>query len=100
MGTVTFGKLLPGKVEAVHGSCSVSSFFPPSAFRKVLPQQKNARRHCLQSDWIIAENLTSPGLLWAFVFEATRHGALTLSKCCLEFDLVWRKVALAEGVSE
>lgn len=51
MGTVTFGKLLPGKVEAVHWSYSVSFFFPPqSAFRKLLPQQK--RFAARSSEWL------------------------------------------------
>lgn len=105
MGTVTFGKLLSGKVEAVHWSCSVSFFFspPPSAFRKLLPQQK--RSAALSSEWLNNSggsdfSRTSMGLcLWSNMTEC-----FDTLKTLPKFDSIpkrgWWKVALAEGVSE
>lgn len=91
MGTVTFGKLLPGKVEAVHGSCSVSSFFPPSAFRKS-PATAEKRSAALSSEWLDNSgdsdfSRTSLGLcLWSNV----ARGGLDTLKMLLG---IWLSVA-------
>lgn len=66
-------------------------FFPPVLSENSC-HSRNAPQHCLPTNWIMAANLTSPGLLWAFVFEAMRHRALTFWKRCLEYDCTQKRM--------
>lgn len=107
MGTVTFGKLLPGKVEAVHWSYSVSFFFPPqSAFRKLLPQQK--RFAARSSEWLnnSGESDFSRTSLGLCLWSNTTQGLDTLKTLlriwlCTQKRLVkkwlWQKASVNDG---